>query len=79
MSYSSNHHVLIRLVEHWKKILRSEEICGSGVNGLIKNFGLHTQRILDSKNACIGFLNRCYYILLPVFKKDISKNNKDKQ
>ena len=56
--YSSNH-ILIHL------------ICRSDVNGLIKSFWIHTPWSLDSKNACIWFLNRCSYILLFVLKKRI--------
>ena len=36
-SYSPNH-VIIRLIEHWKKSLDQKKICKSGVNGLIKSF-----------------------------------------
>ena len=59
----SSHHILIHL------------ICRSDVNELIKSFWIHTPWSLDSKNACIWFLNRCSYILLFVLKKDCFPNS----
>ena len=61
-----------------EKILRSEKNCRSGVHGLIKSFWFHIPRSLDSKNACLWFLNKCCYILLFVFKKTKTKCD-DKQ
>ena len=71
-SYSSNH-VFNSLNRKLKKIFRSEKICRSGINRLIKSFWFHTSRSLDSKNACLWFLIRCCYILLFVFKKTKTK------
>ena len=50
-----------------EKILRSKNICRDVVNGVIKSFWFHTPRSLDSKNACLWFLNRCCYVLLFAF------------
>ena len=48
--YSSSH-VLIRLVENWKKELDNKKYVGA----LLMDFRLHSTRTFNSKNGCVWF------------------------
>ena len=73
-SYSSNH-VLIRLIENWKKSLDQKKFVGAMLMGLSKAFDsiLHDPLIAKMHAYGLWFVNRCCYILLFVFKKTQTK------
>ena len=65
-----------------EKFLRSEYICRSGVNGLIKRFWPYTTQSLDSKskNECLWFLNNgvtFLYLYLKRCEYNVRINNTD--
>ena len=49
----STQHVLIRLVEEWKKHLDNNEVVGGCFNGPLQSFRLYSPRFVNSKIICL--------------------------
>ena len=61
--YYGSNHVLIRLIENYKKTLDQKKFLGAVLMDSSKTFDSIPPRSLHSKNACLWFLNRSCYVL----------------